>query len=53
MEILLPNVTPADVGSWQGLLTTAGTPTPVQERLNVELNSIVDVDAEGYAEAAE
>ena len=32
------NVTPADVGSWQGLLTTAGTPTPVQERLNAELN---------------
>ena len=24
------NVTPADVGSWQGLLTTAGTPAPVQ-----------------------
>ena len=35
------NVTPADVGSWQGLLTTAGTPAPVQERLNAELNKIL------------
>ena len=35
------NVTPADVGSWQGLLTTAGTPAPVQQRLNAELNKIL------------
>lgn len=35
------NVTPTDVGSWQGLLTTAGTPAPVQERLNAELNKIL------------
>ena len=27
-------VSPADIGSWQGLLTTAGTPAPVQARLN-------------------
>jgi tripartite-type tricarboxylate transporter receptor subunit TctC len=32
------NVTPVDVGSWQGLLTTAGTPAAVVERLNAELN---------------
>jgi tripartite-type tricarboxylate transporter receptor subunit TctC len=35
------NVTPVDVGSWQGLLTTAGTPAPVQARLNAELNRIL------------
>jgi tripartite-type tricarboxylate transporter receptor subunit TctC len=35
------NVTPADVGSWQGLLTTAGTPAPLRERLNSELNRIL------------
>src|SRR5262245_11045856 len=35
------NVAPADVGSWQGLLTTAGTPEPVQQRLNAELNKIL------------
>jgi len=35
------NVTPTDVGSWQGLLTTAGTPAAVQERLNAELNKIL------------
>ena len=34
------NVAPADVVSWQGLLTTAGTPAPVQQRLNAELNKI-------------
>ena len=34
-------VTPADIGSWQGLLTTAGTPAPVQARLNAELNKIL------------
>lgn len=34
-------VTPVDVGSWQGLLTTAGTPAPVQARLNAELNKIL------------
>ena len=32
------NVSPAGVGSWQGLLTTAGTPAPMQQRLNTELN---------------
>ena len=35
------NVSPADVGSWQGLLTTAGTPAPMQPRLNAELNKIL------------
>lgn len=35
------NVTPIDVGSWQGVLTTAGTPAPVQERLTAELNKIL------------
>lgn len=35
------NVKPVDVGSWQGLLTTAGTPAPVQARLNAELNKIL------------
>jgi len=35
------NVSPVDVGSWQGLLTTAGTPAPVVERLNAELNKIL------------
>jgi tripartite-type tricarboxylate transporter receptor subunit TctC len=35
------NVAPADVGSWQGLLTTAGTPEPVQQRLSAELNRIL------------
>jgi tripartite-type tricarboxylate transporter receptor subunit TctC len=35
------NVAPADVGSWQGLLTTAGTPEPVQQRLSAELNKIL------------
>jgi tripartite-type tricarboxylate transporter receptor subunit TctC len=35
------NVSPADVGSWQGLLTTAGTPAPMQQRLNAELNKIL------------
>jgi tripartite-type tricarboxylate transporter receptor subunit TctC len=35
------NVTPADVGSWQGLLTTAGTPAPQRERLTAELNRIL------------
>jgi len=34
-------VTPIDVGSWQGLLTTAGTPAPVQARLNAELNRVL------------
>ncbi len=34
-------VTPSDVGSWQGLLTTAGTPAPMQDRLNAELNKIL------------
>jgi tripartite-type tricarboxylate transporter receptor subunit TctC len=34
-------VTPVDVGSWQGLLTTAGTPAAVVERLNAELNKIL------------
>jgi tripartite-type tricarboxylate transporter receptor subunit TctC len=32
------NVAPVDVGSWQGLLTTGGTPAAVVERLNAELN---------------
>jgi tripartite-type tricarboxylate transporter receptor subunit TctC len=35
------SVTPSDVGSWQGLLTTAGTPAPLRERLNGELNRIL------------
>jgi tripartite-type tricarboxylate transporter receptor subunit TctC len=35
------NVEPAGVGSWQGLLTTAGTPAPLQARLNAELNKIL------------
>ena len=35
------NVTPTEIGSWQGLLTTAGTPAPLQERLNAELNKIL------------
>jgi len=35
------NVTPLDVGSWQGLLTTAGTPAALVERLNAELNKIL------------
>ena len=35
------NVTPTDVGSWQGLLTTGGSPAPLQERLNTELNKIL------------
>jgi tripartite-type tricarboxylate transporter receptor subunit TctC len=35
------NVAPADVGSWQGLLTTAGTPAPMQQRLSAELNKIL------------
>jgi tripartite-type tricarboxylate transporter receptor subunit TctC len=35
------NVSPVDVGSWQGLLTTAGTPAPVVERLNAELNKVL------------
>jgi tripartite-type tricarboxylate transporter receptor subunit TctC len=34
-------VNPIDIGSWQGLLTTAGTPAPVQARLNAELNRIL------------
>ena len=34
-------VTPSDIGSWQGLLTTAGTPAPMQQRLNAELNKIL------------
>jgi tripartite-type tricarboxylate transporter receptor subunit TctC len=34
-------VAPVEVGSWQGLLTTAGTPAPVQARLNAELNKIL------------
>jgi tripartite-type tricarboxylate transporter receptor subunit TctC len=34
-------VNPIDVGSWQGLLTTAGTPASVQARLNAELNRIL------------
>jgi tripartite-type tricarboxylate transporter receptor subunit TctC len=34
-------VVPADVGSWQGLLTTGGTPAAVVERLNAELNKIL------------
>ena len=29
------------MGSWQGLLTTAGTPAAVVERLNAELNKIL------------
>jgi tripartite-type tricarboxylate transporter receptor subunit TctC len=35
------SVNPVNVGSWQGLLTTAGTPGPVQQRLNAELNKIL------------
>ena len=35
------NVAPVDVGSWQGLLTTGGTPPAVVERLNAELNKIL------------
>ena len=35
------DVTPTDVGSWQGLLTTAGTPAPMQDRLTAELNNIL------------
>jgi tripartite-type tricarboxylate transporter receptor subunit TctC len=35
------NVAPVDVGSWQGLLTTAGTPAAVVERLNAELNKVL------------
>ena len=35
------NVSPAGVGSWQGLLTTAGTPAPMQQRLNTELSKIL------------
>jgi tripartite-type tricarboxylate transporter receptor subunit TctC len=35
------NVTPVDVGSWQGLLTTAGTPAAVVDRLNADLNKIL------------
>ena len=35
------SVTPADVGSWQGLLTTGGTPAALQTRLNTELNKIL------------
>ena len=35
------NVAPANVGSWQGLLTTAGTPAPMQQRLNAELNKVL------------
>jgi tripartite-type tricarboxylate transporter receptor subunit TctC len=35
------NISPVDVGSWQGLLTTAGTPAPMQQRLNAELNKIL------------
>jgi len=35
------NVTPVEVGSWQGLLTTAGTPAAVVDRLNAELNKIL------------
>ena len=35
------NVSPAGVGSWQGLLTTAGTPAPMHQRLNTELNKIL------------
>jgi tripartite-type tricarboxylate transporter receptor subunit TctC len=34
-------VTPADVGSWQGVLTTAGTPAPMLEKLTTELNKIL------------
>lgn len=34
-------VTPVDVGSWQGLLTTGGTPAAAQERLNAELNKVL------------
>jgi tripartite-type tricarboxylate transporter receptor subunit TctC len=34
-------VAPVDVGSWQGLLTTGGTPAAVVERLNAELNKIL------------
>lgn len=29
------------MGSWQGLLTTAGTPAALVERLNAELNKIL------------
>jgi tripartite-type tricarboxylate transporter receptor subunit TctC len=35
------NVAPVDVGSWQGLLTTAGTPAAVVDRLNAELNKVL------------
>jgi tripartite-type tricarboxylate transporter receptor subunit TctC len=35
------NVAPVDMGSWQGLLTTAGTPAPMLERLNKELITIL------------
>lgn len=35
------NIAPVDMGSWQGLLTTAGTPAPMLERLNKELITIL------------
>src|SRR5262245_11462428 len=35
------DIAPAAVGSWQGLLTTAGTPAPMQQRLNAELVKIL------------
>ncbi|MGE5778017.1 MAG: Bug family tripartite tricarboxylate transporter substrate binding protein [Hyphomicrobiales bacterium] len=35
------DISPAAVGSWQGLLTTAGTPAPMQQRLNAELVKIL------------
>ncbi len=35
------NLSPTDVGTRQGLLTTAGTPAPMQQRLNAELNKIL------------
>jgi tripartite-type tricarboxylate transporter receptor subunit TctC len=37
-ELNLPAV---DSGTWQGVMTTAGTPAPMVARLNAELNKIV------------
>lgn len=35
------DITPSAIGSWQGLLTTAGTPAPMHQRLNAELVKIL------------
>ena len=32
---------PVDMGTWQGILTTGGTPAPTVARLNTELNKIL------------